>query len=43
VFRADLMLAALSINIALITLAIFAFLKYLQAARQHGSLLQGSE
>jgi ABC-2 type transport system permease protein len=43
VFRADLMLAALSINIALITLAIFAFLRYLQAARQHGSLLQGSE
>ena len=43
VFRADLMLAALSINIVLITLAIFAFLKYLQAARQHGSLLQGSE
>jgi ABC-2 type transport system permease protein len=43
VFRADLMLAALSINIALITLAIFAFLRYLQAARQHGSLLQGRE
>jgi ABC-2 type transport system permease protein len=43
VFRADLMLAALSINIALITLAIFACLRYLQAARQHGSLLQGSE
>jgi ABC-2 type transport system permease protein len=43
VFRADLMLEALSINILLIALAIFAFLKYLQAARQHGSLLQGSE
>jgi ABC-2 type transport system permease protein len=43
VFRADLMLEALSINIVLITLAILAFLKYLQAARQHGSLLQGSE
>ena len=43
VFRADLMLEALSINIVLITLAIFAFLKYLQAARRHGSLLQGSE
>jgi ABC-2 type transport system permease protein len=43
VFRADLMLEAFSINIILITLAIFAFLKYLQAARRHGSLLQGSE
>ena len=43
VFRADLMLAAFGINIVLITLAIFAFLKYLQAARRHGSLLQGSE
>ena len=43
VFRADLMLEALGINIVLITLGIFAFLKYLQAARQHGSLLQGSE
>jgi ABC-2 type transport system permease protein len=43
VFRADLMLEAFSINIVLITLAIFAFLKYLQAARRHGSLLQGSE
>jgi hypothetical protein len=27
----------------LIALAIFAFLRYLQAARRHGSLLQGSE
>jgi ABC-2 type transport system permease protein len=43
VFRADLMLAAFGINIVLIALAIFAFLKYLQAARRHGSLLQGSE
>src|SRR3974390_2182372 len=43
VFRADLMLEAFGINIVLITLAILAFLKYLQAARRHGSLLQGSE
>jgi ABC-2 type transport system permease protein len=43
VFRGDLMLEAFGINIILITLAIFAFLKYLQAARRHGSLLQGSE
>jgi ABC-2 type transport system permease protein len=43
VFRGDLMVQAFAINIALIALAIFAFLKYLQAARRHGSLLQGSE
>jgi ABC-2 type transport system permease protein len=42
-FRGDLMVQAFAINIALIALAIFAFLKYLQAARRHGSLLQGSE
>jgi len=43
VFRGDLMVQAFAINIALIALAIFAFLKYLEAARRHGSLLQGSE
>jgi ABC-2 type transport system permease protein len=43
VFRADLMVQAFAINITLIALAIFAFLRYLQAARRHGSLLQGSE
>jgi ABC-2 type transport system permease protein len=43
VFRADLMAQAFAINITLIALAIFAFLRYLQAARRHGSLLQGSE
>jgi ABC-2 type transport system permease protein len=43
VFRADLMVEAFAINITLIVLAIFAFLRYLQAARRHGSLLQGSE
>jgi ABC-2 type transport system permease protein len=42
-FRADLMVQAFAINITLIALAIFAFLRYLQAARRHGSLLQGSE
>lgn len=43
VFRADLMVQAFAINITLISLAIFAFLKYLQAARRHGTLLAGSE
>src|SRR5262245_39139564 len=43
VVRADLMATAFAINIVLIALAILAFLKYLQAARRHGSLLQGSE
>ena len=42
-FRADLMLEAFAINAVLIALAIVAFLKYLQAARRHGSLLQGGE
>ncbi len=37
------MAEAFAINIVLIALAILAFLKYLQAARRHGSLLQGSE
>jgi ABC-2 type transport system permease protein len=42
-FRADLMIEAFAINVALIALAVVAFLKYLQAARRHGSLLQGGE
>jgi ABC-2 type transport system permease protein len=42
-FRADLMLEAFAINAVLIALAVVAFLKYLQAARRHGSLLQGGE
>jgi hypothetical protein len=31
------------LSLDLISLAILAFLKYLQAARRHGSLLAGSE
>jgi ABC-2 type transport system permease protein len=42
-FRSDLMLQPFAINAVLIGLAVIAFLKYLQAARRHGSLLQGGE
>jgi ABC-2 type transport system permease protein len=43
VFRADLMLQALAINILLFVLAIFAFLAFLKSSRRHGSLLAGGE
>jgi ABC-2 type transport system permease protein len=43
VFRADLMLQALAINIVLFALAIFAFLAFLRSAREIGSLLAGGE
>jgi ABC-2 type transport system permease protein len=43
VFRADLMLEALAINIALFVLAIFAFLGFLDSSRRAGSLLAGGE
>jgi ABC-2 type transport system permease protein len=43
VFRADLMLEALAFNAVLFAAASFAFLKLLQSAREHGSLLQTGE
>ena len=43
VFRADLMLEALAINLVLFTGAIFAFLAFLRSSREAGSLLAGGE
>jgi ABC-2 type transport system permease protein len=43
VFRADLMVQALAFNVVLFAAASFAFLKLLQSARVHGSLLQTGE
>jgi ABC-2 type transport system permease protein len=43
VFRADLMLEALAINAVFMAGGLFAFLKLLQAARRHGSLMQTGE
>jgi ABC-2 type transport system permease protein len=43
VFRADLMLQALAINILLFALAVFGFLAFLKTSRRHGSLLAGGE
>jgi ABC-2 type transport system permease protein len=43
VFRADLMLDALALNAVLFSLGLFGFLKLLQSARRHGSLMQSGE
>ena len=43
VFRADLMLESLALNVVLFAVASLAFLKLLQSARVQGSLLQTSE
>jgi ABC-2 type transport system permease protein len=43
VFRADLMLVALALNVVLLAGGIFGFLKLLQSARRHGSLMQTGE
>jgi ABC-2 type transport system permease protein len=43
VFRADLMLDALALNAVLFAGGVFGFLKLLQSARRHGSLLQTGE
>ena len=43
VFRADLMLSALLINVALLLASFAAFLALLRSARRNGSLLQGGE
>ena len=42
-FRPDLMLDALALNAVFFAGGVFAFLKLLQSARQHGSLLQSGE
>ena len=42
-FRADLMVDALALNVVFFAAGVFAFLKLLQSARQHGSLLQSGE
>ena len=43
VFRGDLMLDALILNAVLIAGGIYGFLKLMQSARRHGSLLQAGE
>src|ERR1700691_5311102 len=43
VFRPDLMIDALALNAAMFAAAVFAFLKLLQSARRHGSLMQTGE
>ena len=43
VFRADLMMEALAINVALIAVSFAVFLVLLRSARQHGSLIQTGE
>ncbi len=43
VFRADLMLEALALNVVLFAGGVVAFLELLQSARRHGSLMQTGE
>jgi ABC-2 type transport system permease protein len=43
VFRSDLMLEALALNVLFFAVGVFGFLKLLQAARRHGSLMQTGE
>jgi ABC-2 type transport system permease protein len=43
VFRADLMVQALALNVVLMAAAVIAFLKLVDSARQQGSLLQTGE
>ncbi len=43
VFRPDLMIDALALNVVLFACGVFAFLKLLQSARRHGSLMQTGE
>jgi ABC-2 type transport system permease protein len=43
VFRADLMIGAFAFNVILFAAASFAFLKLLESARVHGSLIQAGE
>jgi ABC-2 type transport system permease protein len=43
VFRADLMIDALEINVVLFMASFAIFLALLRSARRHGSLIQGGE
>ena len=43
VFRPDLMIDALALNVVLFAAGAFGFLKLLQSARRHGSLMQSGE
>jgi ABC-2 type transport system permease protein len=43
VFRADLMIDALAINVVLLIASFAIFLALLRSARRHGSLIQGGE
>jgi ABC-2 type transport system permease protein len=43
VFRADLMIQAFAINVALFAISTVAFLLLLKSARKHGSLVQSGE
>jgi ABC-2 type transport system permease protein len=43
VFRSDLMLSALALNVVLLLASFAAFLALLRSARRHGSLLGGGE
>src|SRR5208282_3553840 len=43
VFRADLMLEAFGLNVLFFAAGVFAFVKLLQSARRHGSLIQAGE
>jgi ABC-2 type transport system permease protein len=43
VFRVDLMLDSLALNAVFFAAGLFAFLKLLQSARRHGSLMQSGE
>ena len=43
VFRADLMVSALAINVVLLIASFAIFLVLLRSARRHGSLIQGGE
>ena len=42
-FRPDLMLSALALNVVFFAAGVFGFLKLLQSARRHGSLIQAGE
>ena len=43
IFRADLMWRALALNVLWFGAGVFGFLRLLDAARRHGSLLQAGE
>ena len=43
VFRADLMVYALALNLFYFTVSVLLFMKLLEAARRHGSLIQTGE